>query len=212
MARNKIFLLAAVAVAGWLQSGDAAATTLTPLSVEQLTDASDLIAHGVVTEVWVDQDERGNIWTRANVEITRTLKGDTSVDAVTVDQLGGILQDEFQLIPSAPRFSVGEEGLFFLETLGSGRISVVGWQQGKYTARIDPDTGEAMAVRFSVPYTRAYDHRFIPHPAPSDRVPMTDLEARIQDRLAQGWDGAAIPGADPAKLARINKLQPGVSK
>jgi hypothetical protein len=212
MSYKNFMLLTAVAVAGWIHPGGAHATSLTSLTIEQMTDAADLIAHGVVTEVWVEKDDAGNLWTRANVEITRTLKGDAAIDAVTIDQLGGILQDEFQLISSVPRFSQGEEGLFFLETLGSGRISVVGWEQGKYTARIDPDNGERMAVQFPLPYTRAYDHRFLPHPAPQDRIYMADLEDRILDRLELGWDGQYIPGADPAKLARINKLQPGVSK
>ncbi len=212
MIRTKHMLLAALAAAVWLHPGEAEATTLTPLTVAQMTDASDLIAHGVVTEVWVEKDDRGNLWTRANVEITRTLKGDTTVDAITVDQLGGVLHDEFQFIESVPRFSQGEQGLFFLETLNSGRTSVVGWSQGKYTHRIDPDSGEPMAVRYPVPLTTNYDHRFLPHPAPSDRIYMADLEADILERLDQGWDGQPIPGVAPSKLSRINKLQDGVVK
>ncbi len=212
MTRNKLMLVAAVALAGWLHPGGAQATSLAPLTVEQMTDASDLIAHGVVTEVWVERDSQGNLWTRANVELTRTLKGDTGIDAITVDQLGGVLHDEFQIVAAVPRFSQGEQGLFFLETLASGRTSVVGWTQGKYTHRIDPDSGEAMAVRYPVPLTRAYDHRFIPHPAPADRIYMADLEDQILERLAIGWDGEPIPGVDSAKLARINTLQPGVAK
>ncbi len=211
MTRTKIMLVAAVAVAGWLHPGAAEATSLTALTVEQMTDASDLIAHGVVTEVWVEKDDRGNLWTRANVELTRTLKGDATVDAVTIDQMGGVLHDEFQFIESVPRFSQGEQGLFFLEHLDSGRTSVVGWSQGKYTHRIDPDSGEPMAVRYPAPLQRNYDHRFIPHPAPEDRVYMADLEDRILSRVEQGWDGQPIPGADPAKLSRINKLQVGVT-
>ncbi len=212
MSVNKLMVLVALATATWLLPGTAGATTITPLTVEQMTDASDLVVRGIVTEVWVERDARGNLWTKAQVEVTRTLKGDPDVVAIDVDQQGGILQDELQLISGAPRFSVGEEGLFFLEHLGSGRTSVVGWQQGKYTRRIDPDSGDAMAVRFNPPYARPYDHRFIPHPAPEHRIYMADLEAQVLDRVEEGWDGVPIPGADSAKLTRINRVQSEVTK
>ena len=41
---------------------------------------------------------------------------------------------------------------------------------------------------------------------------MDDMDNRILSRVATGWDGLPIPGADPARLARINTVQQGVTK
>ena len=55
-----------------------------------------------------------------------------------------------------------------------------------------------------------YDARFIPNPPASERLDVSTLQARVRARVAAGWDGKAIPGADPAHLRQINHLQPGV--
>jgi hypothetical protein len=188
----------------------AQATTLTELSVEQMTDASDLIVRGTVTQVFTELDERGNVWTRAQVEVSEVLKGDTDTRAVLVDQMGGVHGNSYSVIRWSPRFSKGEEAVFFLETLRSGKTSIVGWYQGKFTLRMDPDAGEVMLVRFTTNQDRPYNHRFLPHPPVQNRIYLSDFETRVRDRVLLGWDGRAIPGADPAKLRRINHLQQGV--
>ena len=190
--------------------GEARADTLTELTVEQMTDASDLIVRGTVTQVFTELDERGNVWTRAQVEIQDTLKGDSSTRAVLVDQIGGVHGNKYSVIGLASRFSVGEEAFFFLEHLRSGRTSLVGWYQGKFTVRMDPHAAEEMLVRFTIHQDRPYDHRFIPHPPADKRLYVSDFTDRVLERVDTGWDGRPIPGADPAKLRRINRVQPGV--
>ena len=206
-------LLLTLGLAAGPFEGTANATTLVQLSPEQLTDASELIVRGTITEVWAERDDRGRIWTRAQVEINETLKGETG-DALIVDQLGGVLHEDALLVPTAARFSPGEDALFFLETVGavSGEphLVPVGMFQGKYTVRINPDSGDEMLVRWALSQDRPYDHRFLPHPAPADRIDLAAFEAGALDRLELGWDGVEIPGADPEKLRQINKLQPGV--
>jgi hypothetical protein len=165
-----------------------------------------------VTQVWVEEDERGNLRTRAQLEVETVLKGQRSVDAVLVDQVGGVLHDILSPIPLAARFSPGERGVFFLEHTSTGRTTIVGWSQGKYTLRTQPKTGAEMVVRYTVSQTRPYDHRFIPPPPAHQQVLAQDLVDRIQARVNAGWDGRPIPGVDSAKLGRINKLQPGVSQ
>ena len=210
---NKAILLAALVFAGsspWTPA--AQATTMTPLTIEQMTDASDLVVRAEVTQVWVEEDERGNLRTRAQLEVGRVLKGKSSVDAVLVDQVGGVLHNQFSPVPFAARFSPGEQGIFFLEHTSTGRTTLVGWSQGKYTLRTQPETGAEMVVRYTVSQDRPYDHRFIPHPPAHQQVLAQDLVDRIHARVDTGWDGRPIPGVDSAKLGRINKLQPGVSR
>lgn len=210
---NKVIFLAALVLAGSSPWAPAAqATTMTPLTIEQMTDASDLVVRAEVTQVWVEEDERGNLRTRAQLEVERVLKGKSSVDAVLVDQVGGVLHNQFSPVPFAARFSLGEKGIFFLEHTSTGRTTLVGWSQGKYTLRTQPETGAEMVVRYSVSQDRPYDHRFIPHPPAHQQVLAQDLVDRIHARVDSGWDGRPIPGADSAKLGRINKLQPGVTR
>lgn len=185
------------------------ATTLSPLSVEQMTDAADLVVRATVTEVWVEQigDE---LWTRAQITVNRSLKGQATGRTLVIDQVGGVLRNDAVIVVGAPRFSVGEEILVFLEKNSVGQLLVVGMSQGKYTVRIDPQNGQEMLVRFTVRQDRWYDHNFIPHPAVADRVYVADLETQVQNRVATGWDGQPIPGASDTRLREINRLQPGV--
>ncbi len=179
------------------------ATTLSSLTENQMTDASDLVVRGSINEVWTERDDLGRIWTRVQIEVDRTLKG-TAVDSVLVSQMGGVYANDYQPMHGAPRFDVGEEGYFFLEHLEAGYTGVVGWWQGKYTVRVDPDTGQEMLVRFVVSQDAWYDHRFIPHPPISDRLYVDDFEADLTAHLKTGWNGEPIPGTSTERLQRVN--------
>jgi len=121
-----------------LAAREAGATTLAPLSTEQLTDAADAIVKGTVDAVWTEMDDDGRCWTRARVEVERTLKGAPGPEVV-VSQMGGICGPLAGRVESTARFSEGEEAYFFLEEL-NGYTGVVGMVQGKFTVRMDPAT------------------------------------------------------------------------
>lgn len=206
-------MMALAPVAGLsLWSAPASATTLAPLTQAQLVDAADLIVRGKVLSVWVMSNPSGHIVTRALVEVSRSYKGNTEEGTVlTVDSPGGEYLGTLSDIESAARFSTDEDVVLFLNPVYHGAAySPVGMFLGKYTVRQNPVDGSEMPVRFSVPYSKPYDARFIPHPPVAERVKMVDFEAQILARVAQGWDGQPIPGADPAHLREINRLQPGV--
>ncbi len=74
-----------------LATRDAGATSLATLSTEQLTDAADAIVKGTVGSVWTELDDSGKCWTRARVEVEKTLKGAPGPQVV-VSQMGGILR------------------------------------------------------------------------------------------------------------------------
>ena len=181
------------------------ATSMVKLEFNQLVDASDNIIRGKVTEMWVETDPRSNtIWTHAQVEITSVLKGNLTDDVIILEQPGGQHGHLGTIVEGVARFSVGEEGYFFVEKLNSDRFVTVGMYQGKYSVRLEPRSREEIVIRYSLHPAKAYDHRFIPYPDESKMVFAKSFEDSILERVEIGWDGKAIPGTSLERLERIN--------
>lgn len=191
----------------------ALATSVAPLTLDQMTDASDLVVRGTVESVVTEVEPSGFIQTVAEVHVTDALKGNVAADDyVTVVTPGGVLDDGTKgEIEGAPRFAKDEDTVLFLwarkdgETYGTVALSL-----GKYTVRPNPKDGTPIVVQFTVPVDRVYDPRFLPTPAADKRVSLDSLEEKVRSRVDLGWDGQAIPGVSLTHLHAINRLQPGV--
>ncbi|RME21866.1 MAG: hypothetical protein D6798_17215 [Deltaproteobacteria bacterium] len=192
-----------------LVSTDARASTVAPLTEDQLIDAAEIIVRGRVVEVWTELDDSGLVWTRAMVEVDRVFKGDAD-PTIVVSEAGGQFGDRVTMVAGVARFDVGEDIILFASHRGEGRIQPIGMSTGKFLIRQDPYTRDDIVQRFNPPLGRAYDHRFVPLPPESQRVSVDEFVEHIEERVALGWDGRPIPGIDPAELRRRNKLQPGV--
>ena len=113
------------------------------LSLEDMTDQSDVIAIGNVLEtksVWVDR----SLVTLATVSVTETLKG-AETGNLTVVLPGGVdANRKFPVAmsyPGAPRLTPGENAFLFLNTdtdTGLG-YNVAGFAQGKFSIVSDED-------------------------------------------------------------------------
>lgn len=185
------------------------ATTLARLSTEQLVDASELIVRGTVVEVWSELDERGAVWTRAQISVSEVMKGDAEVTTVVVDQQGGTYGGRTYESGAAARFSPGEDAVLFLERLESGRVVPVGMVQGKYTVQMDPYLRAPVAHRVTMPFSVEYDARFLPLPKNGTQLRLEDLTGQVRDRVEAGWDGQPIPGSSQERLIRINAARMG---
>jgi len=203
--KRAILMIVASLIGTLTLTESAQATSLVKLSTEQLVDASDAIVRGKVVETWTEQDNDGVVWTRVQVAVTHTYKGDASRTAYIVDQAGGSWGKTRTIVHGGARFSVDEQVLLFLENLSSGKTVAVGMKQGKYTLRMDPYSHSLIAQRFTPAPTQAYDHRFIPLPKTESRFFLIDLEDKISSRVISGWDGAPIPGTSLNRLERINR-------
>ena len=181
------------------------ATTFAEMSTEQFTDASTYIVRGEVLEVWTEVDDNDHIWTRARVQVRRTLKGPDAPTELIVDSLGGEHGSQRLVVPGQARFSIGEDVFLFLALQGNGRLVPVSKFLGKYVVRRAPGERREYAMTWH-PRDRlhTYDGRFIPHPEPSKRVYIDDLLNVVDARLEQGWDGEPIPGLSPERLHTIN--------
>ena len=194
-------------MAGMALSTTINATTMVQLSTPQMVDASDAIVRGTIVEVWTEEDANGIVWTRAQLEVSHTYKGQNVKDAYVIDQMGGRFGGNETSVSGRAYFSPGEEGIFFLERLGSGRITTVGLSQGKFTLRLDPYSQQKIVQRYTPAKGKAYDHRFIPLPEQAKRTFLIDLIDTIEQRVEAGWDGKPIPGASKARLERINRKE-----
>ena len=193
--------------------GTAHATSLAPLTQDQMVDASDLIVEGTVLSTKVVEDAAGRVWTQASIQVQRSLKGSAAVGTtVLVESAGGVLPDgNFGAAHLSPRYDTGEEVLVYLVSRRFGAAyGPVGMMMGKFTIKQNPTDGTDMVVRFTVPYPQAYDARFIPNPAKESRISLASMELAVLERVAEGWDGNPIAGVSDDHLRQINKLQAGV--
>ena len=181
--RVRTLLIAAlVAAVGVASAPDAEATSFRQMTFEQRVDMADVIVRGTVDEVWTERDDVGRIWTRAQLSVEQTYKGEAR-DALIVDQLGGTYAGMRMPMDGAARFSEGEEIVVILDKIGGDRLSPIGMVHGKFTIMLDPYTHAHIIHQFHVPLHKAYDHRFIPLPAEGNRLPLVDFEDRIERAL-----------------------------
>jgi len=162
------------------------ASSTSGLSVADLADKATFVVRGTITEVWTETDENGTVWTYAQLIPARTFKGDPG-DVLILEQIGGRYADQVTDIWNAPRFSVGEEGYFFIKkTPRLGRLVIVGMAQGKFTIRLDPYSQKDIVQRFAPDHLTPYDHRFIPLPPAELRINAEEFEHLIRRRLSTG--------------------------
>ena len=186
-------------------SEPAQATTIAPLTTEQMTDASTYIVEGTITRVWVEEDEDGRVWTRAALAVETVFKGPDTPTELIIDSQGGHSWRSVTIVNGQARFSRGERTLVFLDTIRHGtRLTPVGQFYGKFTVRRAAGDTRSHAMRWHGTPNGPFDAQFLPYPAPEDRVYVDDLKDAIVNRLGTGWDGQPIPGIEAERLKTIN--------
>ena len=113
-----------------------AATSLLPISLEQLSTRATLIFYGEVINNKVKQDEQsGYIATFTEFKVIDLIKG-KAADTHTIKQIGGALKDRNMAlrIHGVPRFQVGNNYVVFLPTKSKlGFSSPLGLHQGSFS-------------------------------------------------------------------------------
>ena len=147
---------------------DAKATSVLATSLSEMAKVSDVVVLGRVTGKAVRWDEAGeNIYTYVNVRVDSRLKG-APPDDLLVLVPGGTVGETKRVVHGAPRFTIGEKVVLYLEarTKGDAGYNVVGLFVGKLTvkpaergervdygypvARIDPDDPPELVKRKKV--------------------------------------------------------------
>lgn len=162
----------------------ASATSMLPLSLEQISSRANLIFHGRVIENNVAKDNQsGQIATFTEFEVIELIKGDTG-DSHTIKQIGGQLKETGTTlrIHGVPRYTVGKTYVVFLPEKSSlGFSSPLGLHQGSFT--VNTVDGEQV-----VSNGQALDQQ-AGHGAKNVQLPLAvDPQNRSQARLADFID------------------------
>ena len=165
-----IMVLACVATA-W-------ATTIVPMSVEDLTRAASDVIEARALETWCSWNAQHTlIYTYTTFQVSRRLKGEAP-EIVTVKQLGGSADGYTQTVSGVRQFQVGEQALLFLRpSIAADRtLVVVGLMQGHFLEY--PAQDGATMVSNGVSGARKYDHGRIEDFGGSS-MRLQDAEARV---------------------------------
>ncbi len=112
------------------------ATSLRPISLEQLSTRATLIFYGQVISNQVKQDEQsGQIATFTEFKVMDLIKGNAA-DTHTIKQIGGELKDRniALRIHGVPKFRAGKNYVVFLPTRSKlGFSSPLGLHQGSFS-------------------------------------------------------------------------------
>lgn len=161
------------------------ATTVVPMSVEELTAASSDVVYGRAGSshsAW-DADHR-LIYTYTTFSVVRTMKGASS-GTVVVKQIGGSADGYTQKVAGVRRWTAGEEAVLFLRDSGEpGARTVTGLFQGDFSVKKSA-TGETV-VSNGVPNVSSFNPRS--HSLSQYRgtqLTMQELENRVKGATAR---------------------------
>ncbi len=120
------------------------ATTVTPMSIERLTQASTHVVLGEALDsrsAWNAQHTQ--IFTYTRFRISRVLKG-TASSMITVKQMGGRADGYEQKVAGVRQLQSGETAVLFVHPsqAADGTMVVTGLMQGKFSVS-SSSTGEA---------------------------------------------------------------------
>ena len=195
-----------------------AETALVSLSLEQLTARSGFVVRGEVLDVksrWGALGGHGRVLlTDVRIRVSEVWKdtpghrpeilrrrsegGTTAahakIEEITVQYLGGVIGQRWQLCPESPRYEKGEQVLVFARVL-QGRLWTTGWMQGKYRVGHQRSAGRTVAVV-------AGDPRLPVHTT----QPLSDLRARVRAIVARReTPKTSARAASPDRASRNGK-------
>jgi len=115
------------------------ATTVIAPTFDQLVDEADVIFQGKVTALqsqWTGEGAQRVIVTFVTFQVEDAMKGNPG-QRYTVRMLGGTVDGQTIEIADAPKFTVGDRDLLFVERNGSQFIPLVGVMHGRFHVQRD---------------------------------------------------------------------------
>ncbi|MBI2517856.1 MAG: hypothetical protein HYV95_13210 [Opitutae bacterium] len=132
-----------------LSPGLARATTVQPPEFPALVDQADYVVRAVIKSSqseWREKAGHRYIATKVTLEVREVIKG-TPPATVVLDFLGGRVGDDELRVEGAPRLTVGEEDILFVQGNGTVFYPLVGVMHGFYPIFHDKASGSDYVVR-----------------------------------------------------------------
>jgi hypothetical protein len=110
------------------------ATSIVPMSVEELAAKSQTVVEGRALEQWSQWDTNEHlIYTYTRFAVTQRLKG-ASAETIVVRQMGGSAGGYTQIVSGVRHWQTGDEAVLFLRpsVANDGSMAVVGLMQGNF--------------------------------------------------------------------------------
>jgi hypothetical protein len=133
--------------------GYSSATTVVLHGTADLLEKSETVVRGTVTSVQARMhQEHQFIYTYVTLRVDEVLKGQSSLagSSITLQELGGQVDDLIHHVPGVPVYEEGEEVLSFVHTVPvQGTYRTYGMIQGKFRFDVDERTGRQVLTRSS---------------------------------------------------------------
>jgi len=127
------------------------ATTVLPMTFDELLAEASTIVKGEVVEVRSDWRDRrpgeGPIVTYVTVRVQETLKGGPATQML-LEFLGGTVGDLTLAVAEIPQFKVGDRDILFINDAGRPSSPIVGFFTGRFPIRVDAFTGREFVTTF----------------------------------------------------------------
>jgi len=124
----------------------ASATTVKPLTIEELTIAASVVVEGQAAESWSSWNAQHSlIYTFTRIRVTKTLKGQPS-EAVVLKQVGGSASGYTQRVAGVNPMKAGDVSVLFLRPSGAndGTMVIVGLMQGNFRVELEAASGSTV--------------------------------------------------------------------
>ncbi|MDB6126872.1 MAG: hypothetical protein JWM35_768 [Verrucomicrobia bacterium] len=138
-------------VAAFLFGGSGAfATTVEPPTFDELVNQSDFVVRAVVKSVVAESrltpSGSRTIFSKVELEVKEVVAG-TAPATVVLDVLGGTFEGRELAIEGAPKFTPGDDGIFFVQGNTKQIYPLVRMMFGLYPVMKDGRTGQEYMIR-----------------------------------------------------------------
>ena len=159
------------------------ADQLVPLTIEQLTEHSQLVIQAVVLSKSCQRDPAGRIFTKVELEVNEVWKGAWNNRRFILVHSGGILGDRKATVSNQVEFEIGEEVVAFLVVNQRGEGVSLGLAQGKFHVWQDTASDLKFVYNPFHGHPAAASHREVSQrpPATGGSITLAELRNRVRE-------------------------------
>ena len=123
-------------------------TTVVAPTFDELVSQAQVIFQGAVTDVrseWAGAGTQRHIVTYVTFQVEEGFKGNAGA-TYSIRLLGGTVDGQTMEVTDAPKFSVGDRDILFVENNGSQFVPLVGVSYGRFRVQREQTTGRDVVM------------------------------------------------------------------